>query len=1157
MTFTMTPGTYIVAGGGFKITSSAMLQGQGVTVYNTSSAGWGCSATYAYAPISIDGQASVNLSAPTSGPLTGIVLFGDRNGCSTLGACEDIINGQATATFNGVIYTKSDLLVFNGKSQSSGCVAAVADKIQINGDTFSGGNDCFLNSIGITISPQTAALYGGQSQQFTAKVTNTYFTNVNWSISPDVGSIDASGNYTAPPVISAEQTVTVTATSQADTTKSASAVVTLFPPETISVSPTTATVNAGSTQPVPFTATVTNALNTAVTWTVSGGSNPGSVDASGNYTPPATVSGQEQVTVTATSVGDPSLSASATVTVLSPITISVTPPSATLTGGQTAQFTASVSNTTNTAVTWSINPGAGTISSSGLYTAPSSVTSQQSITVTATSVADPTKTASALVSVNPLACASNGYKYWRAIVIDHTKVSGTDQTNFPLLFNTTDPLFATTANGGHVTNANGDDIIFSTDPNGATKLDFQIEKYDPVTGQVIAWIRIPYLSHTADTVLYMFYGNPNVTTSQQNSAGVWDSNYQAVYHLTNIGAGTAQDSTANGNAATLTGVASTTGEFDGGGSFNGTSSYLQIPSAAYSAYPNNFAQSFGVWFKTASAGVILGQTDGTQPNGGPGGWTPALYVDTSGHLRASFFWHGSSGDQIVSAGTYNDNQWHFVVDTYSNGTESLYVDGQPVGSQQVAEDSYSSAYAYFAGTGYTSLWPNSNGSWSYFNGTLDEIRVSNVARSAGWIATAYNDGMSPSSFYSVDAENTEAVIPGSVSLYAGQTQQFSALGVCSSSVQWSISSGAPGSLNSGGLYSAPASIAVEQRVAVTAALPGIATPGTAIVTLLPAPSNPTLTLAAKASPPYVVGTAEQFSATLENQDGTPLPDFPVTFQISGVNPTSGTSTTDSNGVATFTYTGGNSGSDTIAATAAVNGAQVPSNAVQVSWLLPVQTISSTTVTGEFFQSDGSGPFNTPPAATPAFTEVFPTIDFNPPTGTVPNTPSDINVCTRPFTDVTTDINGNFTGSIVAEGNGYQAGGGPSDNCPITSSEAMFTFQAVFRGSFTVKSAGNVVFNFYNDDGFIFGIGNGATRVSGASTNMPTTTPFEGYPTMGSYNIATGPIGNQVVVNFPVPGTYPYEVDYSECCGDQLVLTMTQGASSPTGVPPTGSLEPVS
>jgi len=66
----------------------------------------------------------------------------------------------------------------------------------------------------------------------------------------------------------------------------------------------------------------------------------------------------------------------------------------------------------------------------------------------------------------------------------------------------------------------------------------------------------PTLSHTTDTVLYMYYGNPSVTASQQNSTGAWDGYYQAVYHLANVGSGTASDSTSWGNAATLTSFSS-------------------------------------------------------------------------------------------------------------------------------------------------------------------------------------------------------------------------------------------------------------------------------------------------------------------------------------------------------------------------------------------------------------------------------------------------------------------------------------------------------------------------------------------------------------------------------------------------------------------------
>ena len=83
------------------------------------------------------------------------------------------------------------------------------------------------------------------------------------------------------------------------------------------------------------------------------------------------------------------------------IGISLSPASATLGPLQTQQFTAAVTNASNTGVTWSLNPNIGTIGGTGLYTAPASVTSQQMVTVTATSVADTSKGASAMVTLNP------------------------------------------------------------------------------------------------------------------------------------------------------------------------------------------------------------------------------------------------------------------------------------------------------------------------------------------------------------------------------------------------------------------------------------------------------------------------------------------------------------------------------------------------------------------------------------------------------------------------------------------------------------------------------------------------------------------------------------------------------------------------------------
>lgn len=85
------------------------------------------------------------------------------------------------------------------------------------------------------------------------------------------------------------------------------------------------------------------------------------------------------------------------------VTVSISPSSANLYSGQTQQFSASVSGSGNTAVTWSIVPaGMGTISVLGLYSTPNSIPTQQTVTVRATSVGDPTKSASAAISLSPL-----------------------------------------------------------------------------------------------------------------------------------------------------------------------------------------------------------------------------------------------------------------------------------------------------------------------------------------------------------------------------------------------------------------------------------------------------------------------------------------------------------------------------------------------------------------------------------------------------------------------------------------------------------------------------------------------------------------------------------------------------------------------------------
>ena len=110
--------------------------------------------------------------------------------------------------------------------------------------------------------------------------------------------------------------------------------------------------------------------------------------------------------------------------------------------------------------------------------------------------------------------------------------------------------------------------------DGATKLNHELESYGATTGSVNAWVQVPTLSATADTVIYLYYGNASAA-DQQNKTGVWDPNYKGVWHLSEA-SGNFNDSTAGANTGAATSVTRTTGEVAGGGSFDGSSSYVGV-----------------------------------------------------------------------------------------------------------------------------------------------------------------------------------------------------------------------------------------------------------------------------------------------------------------------------------------------------------------------------------------------------------------------------------------------------------------------------------------------------------------------------------------------------------------------------------------------------
>jgi hypothetical protein len=171
-------------------------------------------------------------------------------------------------------------------------------------------------AVSVTVAPTTQKLMLGDQQKFTASVTGSTNTNVVWSLvdaqgaTSTIGSLTSDGAYTAPSTMPTPNAVNVKATSAADSSKFASASVTIIP-VSLGITPASATLGAGATQ--KFTAGTPN-----VKWTVTaggGGKANGTIDGSGLYTAPSPLpAAGVSDTVTATSTVDATKTATATVT---------------------------------------------------------------------------------------------------------------------------------------------------------------------------------------------------------------------------------------------------------------------------------------------------------------------------------------------------------------------------------------------------------------------------------------------------------------------------------------------------------------------------------------------------------------------------------------------------------------------------------------------------------------------------------------------------------------------------------------------------------------------------------------------------------------------------------------------------------------------------
>ncbi len=315
-------------------------------------------------------------------------------------------------------------------------------------------------------------------------------------------------------------------------------------------------------------------------------------------------------------------------------------------------------------------------------------------------------------------------------------VTGGPHVDFPLLVSFTDPVLRSIANGGSVASDAGFDLVFVDDADGTQRLSYEIEQFDPIAGTLVAWVKVPQL--TVATSVFLELGDPTITTSQEDAAGVW-AGYANVLHLAAV-------TDATGHATTTDeGTTAAVGQIAGARTFDGATTDIVVSGVADNANVFDGGGTFEAWFLATGGGENgLGRV--FDKNG-------VLACMGQANIQRSFeFGQGftqRSANWLTQANTISLNTWTHVVVTYDSSSTAnnptIYID---------AVEKPSAAAAPPLGTavpddGNDLVIGDRSDSTRAFSGALDEIRFSKEIRDADWIATEFANQSDPSSFLSI------------------------------------------------------------------------------------------------------------------------------------------------------------------------------------------------------------------------------------------------------------------------------------------------------------------------------------------------------------------------------------------------------------------------
>lgn len=345
---------------------------------------------------------------------------------------------------------------------------------------------------------------------------------------------------------------------------------------------------------------------------------------------------------------------------------------------------------------------------------------------------------SATGTPTPTPSGSPSPSFRKTLTVAGTDIAGI-HAGFPLLVAiTTDDDLRSAANGGVVADGAGGDIGFSQD--GLT-LPHEIEQYDPVAGTLVAWVRVPLLVQDSSETLSLELGGP---IRAPTGPAVWDSAFAAVWHLSDPA-----DSTVNGNDLLEQGASPmASGRISDAYSFDGTDDFLRVTSTQI---PLTDEFTLSAWIRLGASQSDLGDYARIVErwSGSSGGYG-LFFENTDNPQFGVHSADGTSQDNATPSLTFAPGDWYYVVGVWrpNPGEKSVHVGSNSGFSKSGASAAGNNSLVTPSGPVLIGGDPVSASS-PFFNGRIDEVRITSVARDDDWIQTEFQNQSTPETFVTV------------------------------------------------------------------------------------------------------------------------------------------------------------------------------------------------------------------------------------------------------------------------------------------------------------------------------------------------------------------------------------------------------------------------